>query len=320
MKNKVLLLFITTLLCACADSPADKGKETAEKYNSIITEFNTKISDAEKTITDNINKGKYTTRVAARNEYNTLVKESIEKLDAELTEHKINIEEIKFNYKQDIQKINLFTFSYKEVVKEVNIELLKKNALLNNNINQQIATIIPSKPDLEKVQNDLIKRTIADNDDSYGTRKVKGEWTILATDIKEFELLNMREENDEVVYELRLLLQRKGSAVNVKSTIRYSLGEQDDWFIRLLSVDEFKVVETGNYNDYIGWTWEKQWFVIPGISINNRADIALYVEGKYFDNNKWKKFNAIINGNESEFIELGWNANKVEIETVEIPY
>ena len=303
MKNKKIFIawaaaITATLSCS---SPESDGRKAAQlyidaenasseycmsEYTKLIEDFNpldftsrAEVSDKIKEISDNAEQLKAEKILVAQEFYN-------EKSGKYLTNMKKNAE---------------FMYAFK-VYKEANRSGSPDMIPLLRCIDSLRLTIIPSKPDLNKIKQDLVGRKISGMKDGY----LGITWYRITDDCSQIKEAYVTYENFSgsiYVCDMHLKLQADGGAYEADIKAHYRLGDGDDWQLDMIESKRIDLVRTGLYDNCItarrtGWVGEYE------VEFTNSCDAPLAVGGqvKYEYRDGWKKFCIIVSGNSSKRI------------------
>lgn len=298
---------MTFLSC---NSPKNDGERIAEMYNKSVSDF---IDEREKTFDGFISDFEsynFSSRVEARNEIESAIDKLVSEYDNDRASADYAYEKLAREYSGDFDKYNEFITEFgQNLDKENDINKILKEVYYNPDIDRLIYTIIPNRPDEEKVKKDLKGRTIEGN--NYANIK----WLIAEGEIKELNILDVKKEKEDYIYDISLVVQEYGGALKGHIVVRYELGTHDDWTIQGVLSKELDYVITGKYNDYIETKVE-----VSGLWVKNNYDRPLAVGGMAFKrySNSWYKFYCVIPGNDTDRVARSMIDYKIDF--VELPY
>lgn len=164
-------------------------------------------------------------------------------------------------------------------------------------VNARIQTIIPPKPGLEKLKNDLVGRRITEGLDGY--RGAHWYWAISSPgELKTVEIKNAENKGDDYLLDLHLVLQGENTDYEADVQICYVLRQHDDWTIDTIETKNMQIVQTHRYDTFI--TIAQSTFY--GFNVTNSSDVPLLVGGALLEseNSKWKKFTTLVRANSTE--------------------
>ena len=303
MRNKKIFIAwaaVITATVSCS-SPESDGRKAAQlyiyaenasseccvsEYTKLIEDFNqlnftcrAEVSGKVEEISDKAEQLKAEKLLAAQEFYN-------EKSSKYLTNMKKNAE---------------FMYAFK-VYKEANMSSSPDVVSLLRRIDSLRLTVIPPRPDLDKIKRDLVGRKISGMKDGYFV----SSWYWITDDssqIKEAYVTYEDFSGSIYVCDMHLKLQADGGAYEADIKAHYRLGDGDDWQLDMIESKSIDLVRTGLYNNCItsrrtGWIGEYE------VEFTNSCDAPLAVGGqvKYEYRDGWKKFCIIVGGNSSECI------------------
>ena len=298
---------MTFLSC---NSPKNDGERIAEMYNKSVSDF---IDEREKTFDGFISDFEsynFSSRVEARNEIESAIDKLVSEYDNDRASADYAYEKLAREYSGDFDKYNEFITEFgQNLDKENDINKILKEVYYNPDVDRLIYTIIPNRPDEEKVKKDLKGRIIEGN--NYTNIK----WLIAEGEIKELNILDVKKEKEDYIYDISLVVQEYGGALKGHIVVRYELGTHDDWTIHGVLSKELDYVITGKYNDYIETKVE-----VSGLWVKNNYDRPLAVGGMAFKrySNSWYKFYCVIPGNDTDRVARSMIDYKIDF--VELPY
>lgn len=151
---------------------------------------------------------------------------------------------------------------------------------------------LPEKPDVEQIRKDLTGR---------GFRQVEGgyfgsDWCLEVgdeSDIASVRIDNIRKQDGNLLYELRLIVKHKSASVEVFADVSYYLASDFKWKIDFVSTKDMIVVNTGKYDKCI----TSRIVGRPGeyaLEITNVSDLDLLVGGmvRYEYQAEWVRFSV----------------------------
>lgn len=300
--NKYGITFLLTcsivFLTGCGIDYFSIGKNYAKKYDSCIESY---LKDIEK-INNDFSKediSSYSTRSEAINEYKDRIVECYITYEDEW--NKIDIETeltlSKLKTKEDVYEFNIGLQSRQNNEFERAPEIKAED--LPANVKSRISSIHPTKPDNNKICNDLIGRSVGEGvDDGYYPQS----WTykIGEETISDFKILKVMEDyNNSYTIQASMRLNSDTRSYEAKLKIRYTLDNIHDWQIDYVQSQGLKIVKTGNYDNCI-----KARKVDFGYELHNNCDIALEVGGKGLYSGIWRKFRVIISPHEETHLYI----------------
>lgn len=301
----VLIGMACIILSACSSPESDGIKAAKMKYDLQSDYYKKSIAIAKELMKERIKAyesyiGKFdsyafVTRISARETLNEYLEkiESKERDSAQKLQEAARESDKKFfeyyetlrnkyaTNKEKLEKFNYAGEHYKpkERVQQENLsDYQNKLSDYQEKVKSLIASIIPPKPDLERLKTDLIGRKILWDMEEAG----KYYWTLLSTE--EFKTVDIKETantNENYLLDVYLLLRGEFIDYEANVTVQYILQQHDDWTFSMFQSKDFKVVPTNNYNNCISHGWERRSvFSIPDYKITNSCDYRLLVIGE----------------------------------------
>jgi Skp family chaperone for outer membrane proteins len=302
MKTKTLFFAVFALLFAACSSPESDGKKAARQMCDCKTEYSQNREKSYTELNDNLDSYHFETRNAVREK----LAEIDDKLAIEFQhcQQKATAQYAKFRqrYAANYQKNSEFEYAYQNYQEINELQENRNPDQINKSINAKILSIIPPKPDVEKLKKDLTGRKISDMENGWHRQDWYHE--VKQGDIQEIEIKNERKQDKDFVFSVRLLLQKESSGQEeaiIKVT--YVLQDYDDWRIDFLETESLNIVQTHKYDNCIttqriGWSYEYK------LEITNRCDVALIVGGYVLSEqkNEWQKFTTVVSANETKSV------------------
>ena len=278
IKSTCLSLLATgiIILSACSSSSPEKdGIKAAKQICDCRDDMTEIVIKATESYIKNFN---FNTRIEAREKLN----EMQQKVEADYRECINNAnayrDELKSKYITNQENVGKFDYAYNA---HVDAFVPKpppsryEGVDFQSQIETMIKSIIPPKPDLEKLKKDLIgrefKANIPNNEKPYYL--YNWTWKVKSLDeLKEVEILDITGNDNQFDMNLRM----KGQVNQFDITITYAL-QGDDWRL-LTSNSKLTLNRTGKYDGFIEIKKEK---VYDGDLINfiNHSDVELVVVG-----------------------------------------
>jgi hypothetical protein len=197
------------------------------------------------------------------------------------------------NYQKNMQ----FEYAYQNYLSANLIKGFQPDEL-DKIIMQKLLTIIPPKPDAEKIKTDLIGRKISDVIGGY--HRKDWYWLVEKDEIQKIDIIDETKLNKDYLYNVLILLESpSGGQQTADVKITYILGNYDDWAIEHLETIDMHIVQTHKYDTCIT-TENNGW---GEISFTNRIDVSLVVGGVLLSyNGEWQKFSIIVDANKTTSI------------------
>jgi len=320
--QKLILILITTTLLSSCSSPEADGKKAAQKACNCIDEYAKNVNKAYTAFADKFDSYSFQTRIEAREKIDA----EIQKLENELEKCKGNAfsyyDKLEGKYKTNREKSVKFQYAYLAKMQDFDANTKIDIAALQNRVDNRILTIIPPKPDLEKLKKDLIGRKIAEGVDGY--RKKDWYWEIKSLNqLKNVEIKKIENKGDDYRLDVHLVLQGENTDYEADVRIFYVLRQYDDWTIDVIETQNMQIVQTGKYANCI--TTERGETLIGAIyyEFTNSCDVPLLIGGVIFMDyeQRWEKFSLIVNANSSETTRSAsvWRIRECKIHFIERP-
>jgi hypothetical protein len=292
----ILKLFISgSILClvlSSCSSPESDGKKVADKFCDCEKEFTEYLNEETQDFINNFDNYGFTSRSEAR-------KKSEELINKASNEYKNCIEKVQQKYSKfkgkyvgNFEKMTKFEYAFNEKM-AFNEQEIKHTVSNQMEVNNLILTIIPPKPDIEKIKQNLIGRKITEQPNGY--HRQGWYWEIKEGEIKELQIITESKQSNDYLFEIRMILQAEGSAHEAFVNLTYVLGQNDDWTIDFLESKQVNIVKTGQYNNCItvqrkGWSGEFE------LEFTNHCDVALVVGGVILSEfgGEWIKFSTVV--------------------------
>ncbi len=300
MKSMIIVALSMCLFLMSCNSPYSDGEKAAEAFNKSEQTY---LTDLQNKVGEYINKFDsygFSTRVEARQKLNSIITEVRTNYESDLRSAERLYAQLKNRYGNKYEEAQSFAEGFEGRRKYENIDT---TAILpmQAEINSLIKTIIPPKPNLEKIQKDLVGRYWQDKEDGYfGTNKR----IIKDGTVKDVRIIS--ESNQPNIYLVNAILsiqERSGSAIyKIDSDIKYILGDFDDWSIDYLGSNSVDIERTGQFDKYIKSKIIAPWLKNE-LELSNLSDATLVVGGIVLEKSRsqWRKF----------YVELAPNSTKV---------
>lgn len=294
------VVFGMTCLISCS-SPQSDGEKAAKAYIECMEFYNNDLESRLHDFIENFEDYNFQSRIEARNKVDEIIREADLEYEKNVKKADQQYLEAKKKYIKNQKDYETLEFAYNTYI---DIYDATRNGIpFSQDIELKIQTIIPPKPSIERMKQDLVGRYCQDKEDGYfGTyRHLIKEGTV-----KDIEILSDSSGRNEYLLKAIISLQdRPGSATyKVNSEIKYILGDGDDWTIDYLGSNSVEIVKTGQFNKFITSSiangWEKE------LRIKNHSDATLIVGGIILRDrggkSSWQKFSATVEPNSTETI------------------
>jgi len=311
----ILLLF--AFLASCS-SPESDGKKAAQKTCDCIDEYAGKLNKAYESYIEKFNSYSFKTRIEAREK----ISRDVQEVEDEFikSEEKSAAYRDKLNGKYLTNRENAIKFQYAYNTQYAAYSAPSVDTVtFQSRINSLVQTIIPPKPDLEKLKKGLIGRKIAEGIDGYRGRD--WYWEIKSpNDLKSVEIKNAENRGDDYLLDVHIILRGENTDYEADVKIVYVLRQYDDWTIDIIETQNMQIVQTHRYDNCISVKLSND-----GLEVNNQCDVALLIGGSvlldhYGEGIEWKKFSQIAAANQTTYFFLGYGKKQdYKIQFIERP-
>lgn len=207
------------------------------------------------------------------------------------------------------EKVREFEEAFRSAVKDCSVPDVNQD---HSALEAKILTIIPPKPNSEKLKQALAGRRIVEQPNGYYGQG--WSWQINSIDeIKKIEIVNEEKAGEDYVFDVHVLLQREAGQHEADLKITCILAQHDDWTIDFIETKNIRVVKTGRYNNCITTEVKKGWGT--SIQFANTCDVNLIVGGQILNNGEWTKFSSRVNANGTN--NVGYNGQEYQIDFIE---
>jgi len=286
-------------MVACS-SPEKDGIKAAKKRYDFENDYYQKRNEIENKIKKetnktcesyiaNFNSYSFTTRVEAREKLNENLEgsleklvESAQKLESDYQEWRRKAseyrEKLESKYSTNREKQEKFNYAFNNYSPKERTYKESQEVLIDHGskIRELIQSIIPPKPDIERLKNDLIGRSVTNQTTGYSN------WIINSLDdLNGLEVLNTTDKDKEIFFATQLNLQ-KNNQWDVRINATYTLPDNEDWW-RLVAHSNMNIVSTNKYNGCIKTQWTGTGgYGIPArhVEFTNSCDVNLIVTGE----------------------------------------
>jgi hypothetical protein len=303
MKKIELDTVVTLFLCLTACSlPESDGKKAAEKFCDCEREFNENLSTETQNFINDFADYGFNTRVEAIEKSEEYIGRANSEYEDCLRKAQQQYSKLKSKYVENYEKTIKFEYAY-NAKKEFNKQEIRQCIPNQMEINDLILTIIPPKPDTEKIKSDLIGRKITEQPNGY--HRQGWYWEIKNGEIKEIQIISENKQDNDYLFEVRLILQADGGAHEAIINLTYVLRQNDDWTIDFLVSKQVNVVKTGKYDNCITAVRKQTGLSEYELEFTNHCDVALVVGGVVLNalgDKQWHKFSAVVEGSGTKSI------------------
>ena len=297
MKDKNLFFIYCVLLFVACSFPEIDGKKAADKFCDCDKEFTKNMSNETLKFINNFADFGFQTRVEAREKSEELIEIASQAYSTCIQKAQQKYSKLKGKYVGNYEKTTKFEYAYNSK-KEYDEQEVKHGIPNQMEINDLILTIIPPKPNTEKIKQDLIGRKITEQPNGY--HRQGWYWLIEEREIKEIQIISENKQGNDYLFGIRLILQADGSAHEAFVNLTYVLRQNDDWSIDFLESKQVNIVKTGKYDNCVTFQrkgWSGEYF----LEFTNHCDVALVVGGVVLSEfgGEWEKFSTVVDASET---------------------
>jgi hypothetical protein len=290
-----LLICISVAFTACS-SPESDGKKAAEKYCDCEQEMEDSRQKRYSELIQKFDSYNFRTRIEAHEKIQSIVNEITEQYRECMQKAEENYRKASSKHVTSHSKNSRFEYAF-HGYREANPPTDNNVASLVSQMNKLILSIIPPKPDVEKLKQDMIGRKISEQAGGY--HRAGWYWEIKSPDeLKEVKIVNATKKGDDYVFDVHLLLQGETNRYEADVIITYVMHRNDDWTIDFLETKDIHIVQTHKYDNCVtveitGWSGEY------ALELTNRCDVSLVVAGVVLSEfgGEWEKFSCIVEAN-----------------------
>lgn len=290
-----MFILSCAFLWACSSAESD-GKKAAERLCDCHSEYAVNLAGAYTSYIESFDSYGFGTRVEARDKLAALIQQVEAGFERSLGKAEAYKDNLAGKYLTNRTKSTEFQYAYEAQIRAFRV-VEADVASFQNRINGMILSIIPPKPDQDKLKQDLVGRKINDAPDGY--RRSGWYWEIKSPgEVKNVEIRNEVKSGDDYIYDVRILLQDEFNQYEADVKITYVLRQHDEWTIDFLGTEDLQIVRTHKYDSCItarrtGWPGEY------GVEFTNRCDVPLMIGGKALTEftNEWKTFSVLVDAN-----------------------
>lgn len=149
------------------------------------------------------------------------------------------------------------------------------SATLPPTVLKYIKSIIPPKPSINQIQQDLIGHSLSEGVDN-GYYPSYWCWTIKEGEVSDFtieQVLTNTKKEYCIIANMRIT-SMVGKAYDAKVKISYVLPETDDWTMEFVNSEGMHIIKTGKYDNLVKLEKDEYYYYI-----RNNSDISLEVGG-----------------------------------------
>lgn len=300
---------------ASCSSPEKDGIKAAKMaynyrkdYDKKRIEITKEQNKAYETYIEKFHSFSFVTRVDAREkltEYLEKSKISFQKLEEDAREWERNAQEyrnkLRSKYETNREKQEKFNYAYNNYRPKKSSSNTPQEVYIDyhSRIRDLIITIIPPKPDVERLKNDINGRAIVNQTAGYSN------WTINSLeDLKGLELLNTTDNGKEIQFDTKLNLQRINQW-DAKINVRYVLPDNEDWWKLETFNSQMNIVRTGKYDKCLNARKTAKTGYKDILELTNNCDVSIVVAGEtqstrgigQTSDSPWREFQILVNPN-----------------------
>ena len=287
MKKLFFIGFLAVIFIACS-SPERDGRRASQNFCDCADEFEKNLDRTMQYIFNNFVRQNFVTRVEARQWSDELMTQIMRTLADCNYKAEYNYFRLKERYIGNREQTAKFEYAFR-----ANMEFASRETVSNIDwckIASLISTIIPPKPNLEKIKRDLVGRRITPQLDSYFRRD--RFWEIQNDDIRDIQIMNESRRGNDYWFQVRLVFQQDAGAFEAFVNLTYVLPRYaDDWEISFQENISVNFVRTGQFCNCV--TVERRGrsgeFYLR---FTNHCDVTLVVGGSLILQwgNEWRIF------------------------------
>ena len=268
-----LLVATTSLIFSSCSSPESDGTKAAKMKYTCENDYDVALNDAYVSYIKNFN---FETRINARaklSEIRQKAEANYKKCEQKVIE---NRNKLKNKYLTNKDKTEKFEYALYKAANDYSNKRwgnpIQEDIRANQNkIEKMILSVIPPRPDLKRLKNDLNYNVF--NKELHSKYSIQQDIKSLDA-FKAIELLSTTDNGDEYLLQVHL----KGEVNQFDLSVPYLLGYNDDWTINNKGI-KVDIVPTGKYNDCIETLIENYNSGGYSLGLKNLCDVALIVNG-----------------------------------------
>lgn len=322
-----VMLMALVIFTACGVSPKSKGRTLAERMNENWGQYLVDRSQVEINYVNNFTPSRYTNREEALEEYNLLVDDVDRQFQSIRDEVLKEYDDVEGELlRKDYKNLAAFETAYENTLdRTLEARVLEKLNEVDypRSVMAKIMTIIPSKPDIDKIKNDLVTETITeglDKDQCWFSDSQR--WNISKYNIDNFTIEEVIRDNDKeyiIIASMRLVSDR--NAFDAKVKISYILPDTGDWRMEYVTSMGVSIVRTHKYDGLVSCELKDDgWGGVDALFITNKSNIELVVGVDYVaGGNKYRTAVMVIPDKQSKVggVFCGGNVTSYEVGFVE---
>ena len=308
-------------LASCSNSPKSQGEKLGQAYCDCQKEYAKEQEKAYQNFLVSFDSYGFKNRTDARQKWQDLqneakrkfeecngkVEEKRKKVESEfptdmsnlldpkvLQKYQKNPQKYLKEFSKNQEKANEFRNVLRNAANQCDVPETKID---NSKIEEKILAIMPQKPDVENLKQNLINRRIVEQTDGYFGRG--WAWQITSdNDIKSIKIDKEEKVGNDYELDVHLVLQKESqSQYEADLTLICVLGQEDNWKIDFIKTKDIHIVKTGRYDDCVTISTPKSYWG-NNLQFTNNCDVNLIIGGQMLENNgEWTKFSTRVNAN-----------------------
>lgn len=280
------LLALSLLVFSGCTSAESMGVKCAKKVVDVEKIYHEFLNQEFKKLVDNFDRYGFKTRLEVKKYIEKIEHDSDSIYDALSKQAEEYYSKYGIRYVTNEEEAKEFNFAYEsylafyeEYCEEPGYEEFK---VYSDSLGKLVSSIIPVKPDINKIKSDLVGKTIYGVEGGY----FKDSWRCRIADSTVIKSVNILEEKSSdksrIEYRLNVVLQGdEGGAYDIKTALIYSIDDDDeDWTVYCLDTESVDILRTGKYKDYITSYVSSYWDNYL-LNIKSSYDESLVVGVKY---------------------------------------
>lgn len=326
-RSPLSLLAIAIMLCLVScSSPERTAEKAAIKANTCCSDYFKELEKCEEDFCASFDAGKYANRKEAIQDYRAR-KEKV----YETYEQKMNEAQEAFNkglnsfgrdYKEKSQYLQSYYASL-DMDRLSEVEASAKDTVLPDAVRMAVRSIMPSKPNLQQIQQDLIGHSLSEGlepDECWFSKDWR--WNIEEGEVHDLHITEtLRDTRDEYSFMADMVLQGEYTSFRASAQITYKLPEDEDWKIDYILSKGLRIIPTHKFDNILQFSIEDDgWGGVNALKIHNPSEIELVAFGFFYAYNEWHRFVAIIPPGETKQVGgtfCGGNVTNYKIAYVE---
>jgi len=282
-----LLLVPILLLSGCSESPEDVGKKLAERVNENNRTYLMERQQIEADFVANFNASNYTSRDDALKDYDKALADILIAYQNRVREIDTEYSNASIKYLKTTVDWAKFDEAYKNGIDQQilhQIEDTKKDAEYPAAVLNAVRTVIPAKPDTEKIIKDLQSETISEGFPRESCWFSENQrWMLARYDIKDFKIEEvLQDTNKDYIIIATMRIENDHNAFDARIKISYQLPRDEDWEMEFVNSLGLSIVQTHKYDDLVSFEIaDDGWGGVNSLQISNHSNVDLVVGVDY---------------------------------------